>query len=507
MVQTAVGGGITFAGKLFTFACRLVITFLLARLLGATQYGMYNLALTALTLAAALAAFGLDTTMVRYVATFRRRGDEARLWGTIQIGLGISLGLSVLLGIGLYALAHPIAVELFNEPGIVSLLQLASLVVPFLVLNTVAAAITEGFKKMQYATMARDVVQPALRLILIVALVLLGASAIGALAVYGVAVAVSGGLLLFLLHKRLFALRRPLGTAQRETKAILGFSLPVFLSDLMMTFRENIQVLLLGALNTVSSVGIFAVANQVNMVGSMFQSAIATASRPIIAELHDKGDWPQMARMYQTTTKWTVSANLPIFLTLVLFPTEILSIFGKSFVTGSAALVLLACAIMINIGTGQCGLILDMTGRTGWKLTNAIIRLVLSIGSSALLIPPYGIVGAAVSALIAMGGVNIIRLVQVFMLYQLLPYNASFVKPLAAGAAALLCALAVHRALLGSSHALAVGLAVAALFGVYISVVLVLGLSPEDRIVLAGLRKRFPSVFGRNGNHDHQPHA
>ena len=40
MLLAAKGGGITFAGKLFTFGCRLIITFLLARMLGAEQYGL-----------------------------------------------------------------------------------------------------------------------------------------------------------------------------------------------------------------------------------------------------------------------------------------------------------------------------------------------------------------------------------------------------------------------------------------------------------------------------------
>jgi len=274
----------------------------------------------------------------------------------------------------------------------------------------------------------------------------------------------------------------------RETRQILGFSGPVFLSDLMTTFRDNIQTLLLGALHTATSVGIFAVASQMNMVGSMFQSAIAVASRPIIAELYDKGDHPQLSRMYQTTTKWAVTANLPMFLTLVLFPSEILSIFGKSFVAGSTALVLLACSIMADVSTGQCGIILDMTGRTGWKLVNAMVRLGLSLGLSALLIPRWGLLGAAVSVLITVSTINLMRMLQVFFSFHLLPYNASFAKPIAAGLAALLAAVGLGYVLPGGP--LSVLLQIVALFAVYVAAIVALGLAPEDRVVLARLRKR-----------------
>jgi O-antigen/teichoic acid export membrane protein len=498
MIQAAKGGSITFAGKLFTFGCRLVITFLLARLLGAGDYGLYNLSLTVLSVAAALAAFGLDTAMVRYIAMFAHRRDEARVWGTIQIGLGATIAISIVLGVGLYALADSIAVQIFHEPGLGPLLRMASLVVPFLTLSNVIASATQGFKKMQYATIARDVAQPLVRLLLIVGLVVVGANALGALAVYGVAVVVSASMLLYFLNGKLFSLRRPLREGHRETREVLGFSAPVFLSDLMTTFRDNIQTLMLGALNTTASVGIFAVASQMNMVGHMLQSAVAAASRPIIAELYDKGDRVQLGRMYQTTTKWAVTANLPMFLTLVLFPTQILSIFGRSFVSGSTALVLLACAIMADVSTGQCGIILDMTGHAMWKLINSIVRLVLSLGLSVLLIPLWGVVGAAAATLLVVSTINIMRLLQVFFLFRLLPYNATFVKPIVAGLAALLSTLALGY-WLPSTNPLYTALRIIILFVVYASAILLLGLSAEDRAVLARLRRRMRSKLSRSG--------
>jgi O-antigen/teichoic acid export membrane protein len=505
MLLAAKGGGITFAGKLFTFGCRLVITFLLARLLGSEHYGLYNLSLTTLTVIAALAALGLDTAMVRYIAMFAQRRDDARVWGTIQLGLGVTVALSLWLGGGLYLLSDVIAVRIFHEPRLGPLLRLASAVVPFLTLSNVIAAATQGFKKMQYATLARDVTQPLLRLLLIAGLIVVGVSAAGALVIYGLAVAISAAMLLSFLHRRLFSLRRAPGTARRESREIFQFALPVFFSDLMTTFRDNVQTLLLGALNTVSSVGVFAVANQLNMVGSMFQSAVATAARPIIAELYDQGKWAQMGRIYQTTTKWSFMLNLPIFLTIVLFPSQILAIFGESYVVGSPALVLLACGIMVDISTGMCGIILDMTGHAGWKLINSIIRLGISLGLSALLIPPWGVMGAATSALVAVGTINLLRMIQVYSLFRLLPYDASFAKPILAGLVAI--GLAKLGQLLPAPSGISTFIQIVVLFAVYAGAILRLGLSPEDRMVLARLRTRLGSRLARRGKHDHQPQA
>lgn len=491
----AKGGGITFAGKLFTYACRLVMAFILTRALGPEQYGLYNLALSALTIGAVLSGFGLDAALVRYIAVFARRRDDAGVWGTLQIGLGITTVLGIVTGVGLYTWAQPIAERLsFKDPQLIpsltSLLRLASIVVPFLAVNIVIAAATQGFKKMQYAAVARDIVQPLIRVVLIAGLVGVGLNVAGVIVIYGVAVVVTSAMLFGALH-RLFSLARPWGTGRRDFKELLQFSVPVFLTDLMTTFRENVQSLLLGALYSVASVGIYAIANQINLIGHMFHTSIMTASKPLIAELYDQGARQQMGRIYQTTTKWSLAANLPLFLILVLFPAPILAIFNRGFADGATALVLLACANMTDVSTGMCGAMLDMTGHTKLKLLNAVVRFVLSVGLSLLLIPQYGVIGAAIAALAAVGTVNLLRLGQVFVLLGLLPYDRSSIKPLLAAAAALVVVLLVGRGGTGDVSLAAVAVRASVLVMVYVGMILALGLSPEDRAVLAAVRKRF----------------
>jgi len=496
MFLAAKGSGIAFFGKLVTFACRFAITFLLARIMGAGEYGLYNLGQTALTIAAGVAVFGLDAALVRFVPIFNARRDDARLWGMLQFGLGITAVLSLVFGAAMYLLADSIAARMFGAPEFAPVLRVASLLVPFLALNISLAAATQGFKQMKYSTIARDIAQPLIRLALIAVLAVIGLNAAGALLVYGIAIAATSIQLLFFLNQ-LFSLRRPLRDARYNLREILSFSVPVHLSDLMTTFRENVQTLMLGALNNISNVGLFAVANQVNLIGHMFHTSVVTAANPIIAELHDQGERAQLARMYQTTTKWSFTVNLPLFLIMALFPASVMSIFGKSFVGGASALVLLAAANMTDAATGTCGSILDMTGYTKLKLVNALLRLGLSLGMSVLLIPRWGVFGAAAAGLIVVGTTNLLRLIEVFVLFRMLPYNATFMKPIAAGLAGLIAALASNWALPSARHPAYVVIHVAILLVVYLGAIVVLGIAPEDRVVLARLRGRLSKGKGR----------
>jgi O-antigen/teichoic acid export membrane protein len=489
ILTAAKGGGIAFAGTLFAYVVRFVIGIVLARFLGAEQYGLYDLALVAATLASGLARLGLGQAIVRYVSLFASRRDTAGLWGTLQVGLGLTTSVSLLTGIGLYGLATPIAERLFHEPRLVPLLRLASFIVPFLVLTDLLAAATRGFNKMQYSAIG-EVSQSLIKLVLLVVLAIaVGLNAPRALAAHIFAVTLVCAMLLYFLN-RLFPLRRTLQTARRNIGEMLKFGLPLYVTYLITTFRGNIQTVLLGALSTVTTVGVFTVANQINLVGKMFHQSIAMASNPIVSELYARGDWEQMKRLYQTTSRWTFTLNLPLFLVVLLFPTPILSIFGQSFVGGTTALTILAWINLVSAGTGFGGVIIDMSGNTFLKVVNVIIVSITTLSLSFLLIPHWGIVGAATAALATALIGHLLALLEVFILFRLLPYNVSFLKPVAAGLAALTTALAMDQLLPSEASLVYTAVNVALLLAVYVGMILLLGFSKEDYIVLTRLRGR-----------------
>ncbi|MEJ2555435.1 MAG: flippase [Anaerolineae bacterium] len=498
VLTAAKGGGIVFAGSLFQLGNRLVTGVLLARLLGAEQFGLYNLALTGAGVAVGLASLGLGSALVRYVSLHTSRRDAAGLWGTLQVGVGLTVLMSLLIGSGLYALATPVAEQLFHEPKLVPLLRLASLIVPFWALTNALAAATRGFKKMQYTVAAQDISQPTIKLVVLVGLAIVaGLTAAEALTAYGLAQVAACVLLLYFLNNKLFSLKRPLRTAQRNTRDMLSFSLPVYLSSLVSMFGGNVETVLLGALNTVTSVGIFAVASQVNMVGKMFHGSVVTASMPIVSELHDRGEREQMGRFYQTMSKWTFTLNLPMFLVVLLFPVPILSIFGQSFISGATALAILAWANLVNTGTGICGVMIDMTGNTSLKLVNSVVTFALTLGLNILLIPTWGLTGAAVAGLASSIMINLLRLLEVFILFRLLPYNLSFVKPVAAGLVAMAIAWSIHLLFPPGVNLIYTAMNASILLAAYGGIILLLGLSQEDRTVLARVSRRVAAVLPR----------
>jgi len=496
MLLTAKGGGVLMFGRLVTYVARFVITFALARLMGAENYGLYNLAISAAMIAGAISVFGLDTTMTRYIAILNGRKDRHGVWGAIQLGIGGALFLSVLTSTVLFSLSSLIAESAFHDSRLTPLLQIASLTVPFLAMSDVLAGATRGFKRMSDTVIAQNIVQPLIRLILIIVLAVVGFSTPVAILIFGASDLCASLILLYFLNKR-FNLRRSLTTGKRNLGELFGFTLPLGLSDLMTTFRSYLQTLLLGSLDTVRGVGVFSIANQVNQLGNMFHASMNQSARPLIAELNDQGKQLQVEHIYQTTTRWMVTLNMPMILIVTLFPVQVISIFGKSFVEGAPALAIMGLVNLVNVATGMCGTILDMTGHTRMKLFNTTIRVSVAILANLLLIPRFGVTGAAMAALIHEVAANVLPMIQLWFLYRILPYNPHILKPLAAGVLAASGALLLRFGLPASGDLPLTILQMLVVLAIYTAVVQRLGLSSEELMVVNRIRHRVGMLFSR----------
>jgi len=497
MLETAKGGGFLALGTLFAFGSRFVIAFFLARLLGVEQYGIYILAISAATLIASIATLGLDTTMVRYVAILRSKHDDAGVWGTLQIGVGFSFLASTLLSLGLYFLAEPIAGGLFKEVRLAPFFQLFSFIIPFMTLSSVLVGVARGFKRMDYSALAENGVLFITRMIMVGILALIHLDAFTAVIAFGLSELAVSITLLYLLNKE-YSLKRSLNEGRREYRKIITFALPFWMSGILTKFRKNIQTLLLGTLNTVSSVGIFSIASKINLISLIFYKSIIASVKPVLAELDGRNDWEQIGQLYQTTTRWTFMANLPIFIIMAIFPEQLMSIFGKSFTTGALALIILALGELVNAGTGICGSIIDMTGRTKLKLANSIFWVLLISVSNVILIPRWGVVGAAIASSLSVASVNLLRVLEVWILYRMQPYNISYLKPVAAGLAAVISTLVLKELLPTEGGILFTAIKILVLLIVYAVTLLLLGILPEERIVLERTYKRVFSLLSKS---------
>ena len=381
------------------------------------------------------------------------------------------------------------------------LLRLISIFLPFFALNDGIAAATRGFKNFHYTAIAQYLSHPLIKFSLILLFLLVGLTSARALAAAGMAELAVCAMLLYFLRKQL----RTQSTTEafrRETGTLVRYSLPLYFSYLLNQFSGRFQILFLGTLGTATHVGMFALARQLTRVSALFQNSIRTSSEPILSELLSRNlmtedEKTQFAGVYLNLTRWTFTLNLPFLLILFLLAGPILSLCGESFMDGVALVWVMAARRLLYVATGMCSVVLDMSGYTLLKLLNSFISVAILLGLNLWLIPLWGAFGAAVAVSVSEGTACLLRLAQVGVLFRALPYNASFLKPIAAGFIAIVSSLLVGQWLPTEQSALNATVNASVILITYGAGTLIMGLTQEERVLLMRVRSRAQAMVSR----------
>ena len=491
LVTAAKGGSISFLGKLFQNGMSIVFVVVFARLLGVEQYGIYKLVVVITTIAAAVGLLGMEGGIKRFLALAGKSGEENRVWGIIQVGTALPFLFALLLSAAIALGADPLARHLFDAPDLAAPLRLAALAVPFLTLAHSLAAVATGFKRVEYEVYAREIAFHLIKLFLAVGAIALGFGLLGVMAAYIIAAILAVVLLLYFVN-RLFSLRRPLSTAIRPTGEMLRFSFPLFLSVLLNQFGRRFETLILGIFSIIRDVSVYSAILSVSNIGNMAYTALRHIATPIFAELHTRQEMAELRGFYQIITKWALTFNLPLFLLILIFPESILLIFGEAFRDGAAGMIILAAGTLYNASAGASGALINMSGYSRVTFYNSLAYLAVTLALDFALIPRWGLIGAAWAGALTLMIVNTLQLFEVYRLVGgLLPFNRTFWKPLAAGILSGGTVFALEPLFLSGHPLLQFAVLGPVLIALYGFLILLFGLSPEDRMILGKISARF----------------
>jgi capsular exopolysaccharide synthesis family protein len=488
------GGGLNLVGAVCNQLAGLGITLLIARELGRAQLGRYAQAYALMALLGLLSLSGLRTGMLRFVAVHRAERDPGAVRGVVRLGIALTTGASLLLGIGLFFAAPWLVGVVFDDERLVLALQFVALTLPAGSLMDSALAATQGYRTMKPYALIGLMFEPLARLGVTALLLSRDTGLRGAMAAL-LASNVAGALLSVVVLYRL--LGAPTTPTRYHVRDLFRFSMVSWMASLATTGLIWADTILLGIFRSSAEVGVYNVATRLVTLATFVMPAINSSLSPRVADLYHRGQTAALGRAYAAATSWILRLSLPAFVALVVFPNQLLAVFGKGFQVGAAVTIILAAGKLIDAGTGPCGLMLNMSGRPLWNMVDNIAVLVLNILLNLAFIPRFGIVGSAVAWAISLGLVNLARLVQVWWTMRMLPFNAGVARGFLAGAVAFLAALLVRRWLRPPLE-LPVGLA--GIVVTYLALTAMQGLSAEDRLVLGALVARLrPARRERRG--------
>jgi len=475
--------------------------FLIQRAFGRGPYGLYTICLSIVVLVSSIFNLGLDDAMIRYVAIYRGKKQPHLLRG-LTIFCSSIIGVTGFIGAFVVLFLAPSLAALKHAPAVLPLLQMMIPFIPLTCMQVVWSAGLQGFKAFKWSVLTQRMIIPILMFVLLaivvvffrslflngVVIVLLISTSIGAIA----------SLYFFLKMFNRVDSVRPRGYELREW---ISFAAPNFLTSIVDIVLESTDTLLLAffAIGNIA-IGEYAAAIRISVFIALPLQALNVMFTPTIAELYGKGEIQKLKTMFKIVTKWTITFSLPVFWIATLFSRSLLDLPGNGFGEAWPLLIAFSLGAIVNAGTGSVGYMLVMTGHQKLSFLNSLTAVIVNVVLGVILTPHYGAMGTAIATGIAISVVNLMRLLQVRVLLKMQPYRMDTLKPILASLVSagvtgsllyLLDSINLPTFRLLRVVNLSIDLTLIPIFvGLYILLLALFRIGPEDQIVLNALRKK-----------------
>jgi len=427
LMELLKGGSIAFTSKIIGIPLSYLFVLLITRNFGANGMGIYALCLTVLGIFTMLGGFGFDTALLRFISEHSSQNAWGLVKDTYFIVFWVVIPLSLLLSILLYLSAPYIAKYIFGKDHLYIYFQIASIGVLPTILFRINSESIRALKKIMEYSFLINISIPLFGSILLFFLIIFVREPYIPLLAYILAL-ISAFILSSILWFRVSGIRSIIRSNSIKLRTILDVSFPMLFASSLTFIIAWTDILMLGIMGTERDVGIYTVAVRIAALTTLPLIAINTIAAPKFAEFYGKGDIKGLGKIAQQSTLLIFWISLPILLLCFAFPSFILGVFGSDFTAGVYALLLLVLGQFINAIAGSVGYILQMTGKHNMFKNIVLVATVINIVLNVLLIPKYGINGAAFASMVSIAFLNLTFVFYIYKYYGFLTLYIPFLS-------------------------------------------------------------------------------
>ena len=402
------GGAATMIGKIIALALSFATSLLISRWYGADVLGLVAIINSIIMFLTIISVMGLDTAMLKLIPKYSSRDSLAA--GTIYNRILMYTGLSSI-AISIILILSPsiIAIDFFSKPELEYFIYLLGLVFIFQTYHKINSTLIRGFEK---AT-AFAFIQILPSLVIFFGIFILHyflSNKYLPLYVYifsSIIVFVIGMLITFKLsHNKKENVDIPF-------KRYLEVSLPMMLSSSMFFLASQTDILMLGAMASAIDTGIYSVSVKLAGLTIFVIVALNSMMAPRFSKLYHSGSLDELESVVKFSSKIIFFATVPIVSIIIIFGEFLLNIFGEDFIMGYNALIFLVVGQFFNAVCGPTGNLMNMTGLQSNYMKIVLISSILNIILNYILIPVYGIEGAAFATMISNTSLNLMATIAI----------------------------------------------------------------------------------------------
>ena len=386
----------TFLIRVMGAALAYLSQILLARWMGAYEYGIYSVAWTWIIILGIFACIGFSSSPNRFIPQYRKTNSINQLRGFLRTsrlsafaaGTGLT-GLAVLI---IWLASGWIGADYMGP------MMLVLLALPLFALGGVQDGIARSFDWPSLAMLPTYIWRP-LAIILLILILMLSGQQVTAFQAAAGAVAATWVVALYQLCALNHRLRHeiPAGPRQNETRTWLAVSMPMLLVEGFLQLITSADVIMVSFWHSPDEVAIYFAASKTLALVHFVYFAVRAASAHRFAGFIHSGDDTGLAAYVRQASIWTFWPSLAAGLGLLLIAPLLLGLFGAEFQAGYPVLAILLAGVLARASIGPADALLTMSGQQKTCAAIYAATFAVNVGLNLIFIPLLGLPGAALA--------------------------------------------------------------------------------------------------------------
>ncbi|WP_441000353.1 lipopolysaccharide biosynthesis protein [Fodinibius sp. SL11] len=408
-------------------------------ILSPEQYGLTRVLLSLAMVSTQLANLGTQNTIIRYFPIFRDK--ENKHHGSLFLALSVPFFGLLFLTIILYAFRPEITQYFIERSALLIdyywlILPLAFFILFFHVLSAYVRALYD-------TVMSSFLINVAIRFLAAFILILyffkwitFNQFMIAFVSTYGV---IMLWFLSYTLRKFEVNLKPDFQFLRKSLLKNMGnYSLFAFFGGVASILVNNIDIIMLSSLAGLSDTGIYAIAFYIGSAITIPRKSIFQISSPVISDAFKTKDFNLIEKVYRGSSLNLIIAGGLVFCGVIANIDNLMNLLPPEYTGGALVIILIATANVFDMACGVNGAIILNSKYYRFDLYSTLILIVVTVILNYLLIPIYGILGAAIGTGTAVISYNILKLVYVWIRFSMQPFKWSMLPVLLIGSAVLL---------------------------------------------------------------------
>ena len=380
---------------------------------GAFVFGQYVTALLIVEILGIISRLGIDTALVRFISRYVHKGASRLINKLFFKSIAIVTLSAVIFNLLLLFFSDYVADFMNLDEEYLLIVSFSFIPLVLFHMNTQAI---RGLKKMMSFSFLNNVAITLFTFIIIIVLVAFSSSEKLPIYAYVMSVfvmTISSYFLWFYHRSKIDDSEHNNSESELSTKALFKVSVPLLLGQSMMLIMGKVDLFMLANMTSSDQVGIYNIALKLSMLAYMGLMAVNSIAAPKFSEIHSSGNVDALKKIVQQSTKTIFWVTLPVIILFLAFPKSILSVFGEEFKLAAMALIILSVSKMFSAISGSVGTFLQMVGKQNVFQNILIFTAIINIALNYVLIPSYGIDGAAFAS--ALSGViwNVLMIIYI----------------------------------------------------------------------------------------------